>query len=1430
MISLSNLGALPTDRPPDMKSSLGFPKTSCSLWDKTATGNPVFLHMGYYRKPKICIPEKILRLIQHQCENYSQTHHMLLGSLVVEEDGEGVQFQVDRLDTRNKIPSDGSGLAPGDLLIPLEVSNNIDKERSGSVEDYHCAIKRLQSRCCSKASVDLCEFVLLRGWGSYYSNAHSSVVHLDFDMVTMETVFKATPIPPVPILLTALSKNLAGPMSLSQMQGTIKTGYLSMDHTRKLLLVLESDPKACSLPLIGIWVAGAEFVQHPFVWASCLRYIHNTHLQDRVCMPPNEFLLVVYTPLHSRPEFYQCLSTSGTCALQFQLRSGHEVTNMTKALSAPCSSFTEVELDAVEVGTKLELFDAAKAEHGLDLSKADVTNGNMSRPEDIEPRCVPTPHMDRVPSIRPMVPDVSVLWAETSDSLTSQQQQHLPPPTIQLSYPPTLNHNVSVGQLKQHYHPHHLPNSSHFTPVNTASETTTSVSHNHSCGTLVAQSSPMQQYMHPQVPFSQVFVSNSGSYATNPLPGYTNMPPKISNVYQQNAVNGAFNSQNIRAQKSQLSQPNVLSPLVEGAYSGSVPPQTLSGFVSSVAPRPFTNPSPSSIGCQSQTAERAIEFPLTQVSKAPIVLASTSVPQEVLPYAKSSRPNRGELQILPSSSTLWQNQVQNSSSQPCPFLTTVVEESSSSQSSSSSSVPSTTSHVPHLLNGNILALSSQSLGFNSTRGNGSSHSNNSAATCQSSDDDDSGLSITPDKVNTFATQQSMLGPEQPQGATSSSAMVTSASLNHNVISLPTDSVGRVETKHNSGLDGVKWDDVPPAVRALLEQQNQQLKVLQQQIQMLLHNQSQQSAFSVNQSQQASSVVNSSPQAVLSTPCCRSASGTQTQYSHNLTASHDKTTETCSIGVNTTILEDSNCGHNSVDSHSVQTSPVKTFGHSNFFLSPVLGDRSNNCNSNEAMPATGNTPSELQHHSHPPISSTTYETPGVISRSKMRGKQNSPTSRKDFTDKEENSEEGPVVSQKDLVSVMAGLPIQDQTVNTVASELVVDMPDYASSVNDGVNFDRSFSPPSVSKCYGQDQDDSYSTVAEDAMDPKQYYNQLMNNIQMFLTNDKNREADLSDAHLDTGTAQKTGSPTRSGGDSSTNSSMIPRINYVSMMLGNSLCGSPVRGGLAWDLDPGQSMEINAMAMKYLSDEQLTQMAMLRQMQSSSSDDAHHKRTARALQKVMEKHPHTPNSLSLADVSQLGISPNNMTMATQKYLEKHGLLGNSDSMLVTPGRGAGNSEISMFDHSLKLRTDFSMAQSNSGKSTSSSKRGGNKGLHQPVSPVKSPLRQHVINTSLNYAKQDSPQKLDGYFRPVQGSNVNASPAMRQLDSKQIGSSGNVKGIKTCPVQERPEQVHSPRQRLSRRQIANLQQNDSVSTDDPDEENILDIARLKQMPKLL
>lgn len=96
--------------------------------------------------------------------------------------------------------------------------------------------------------------------------------------------------------------------------------------------------------------------------------------------------------------------------------------------------------------------------------------------------------------------------------------------------------------------------------------------------------------------------------------------------------------------------------------------------------------------------------------------------------------------------------------------------------------------------------------------------------------------------------------------------------------------------------------------------------------------------------------------------------------------------------------------------------------------------------------------------------------------------------------------------------------------------------------------------------------------------------------------------------------------------------VPKINYTSMLL---------------DSDTETSLEINSLALKYLKDDQLTQMAKLHKQGATSSKPFCQNVF---LRQIMRNNPDT----SGADISKYGMCVNNLTFATRKYMEKHHLI--------------------------------------------------------------------------------------------------------------------------------------------------------------------------------
>uniref|UniRef100_A0A8C3QXZ9 STIL centriolar assembly protein n=1 Tax=Cyanoderma ruficeps TaxID=181631 RepID=A0A8C3QXZ9_9PASS len=411
-----------------MMVPFSFPLSSCALWDPVPTGDVIGAHVTYYRNPRLCLVEKTLRLAyRHAKQNEKKSFScFLLGTLAADEDGEGVTLTIDRFDPGREVAA-GSGKIPtaslpGDFMIPCTVnawgpcSDNIIVH---SVEDISLAFKGLQQSLCSKESLDLSKLLTVRAHIVFTENLDNLHFHFHWASLTVANILEYTPVKSVPIIPTALARNLNSPMNIAQVQGTYKCGYLTMDQTRKLLLLLESDPKAYALPLVGVWLSGVTQICSPQVWACCLRYLFSSSIQERVFSESGRFLIVLYSLTHKEPEFYECVPCSGQTELGFQILTCHETVHLFKNVEPSEKSPIQFELSAENQNAETEFFSRIckklpikSPPRGSSPSKLSASDHDSGvEDEDLSPRPIPSPHpvSQQVAKIFPSVPELSLI-------------------------------------------------------------------------------------------------------------------------------------------------------------------------------------------------------------------------------------------------------------------------------------------------------------------------------------------------------------------------------------------------------------------------------------------------------------------------------------------------------------------------------------------------------------------------------------------------------------------------------------------------------------------------------------------------------------------------------------------------------------------------------------------------------------------------------------------------------------------------------------------------------------------------------------------------------------------------------------------------------------------------------------------------------------
>ncbi|KAL0604479.1 SCL-interrupting locus protein [Plecturocebus cupreus] len=404
-----------------------FPPSKCALWNPMPIGDFIYLHLSYYRNPKLVVTKKTIQLAyRHAKQNKKNSSCFLLGSLTVDEDEEGVTLTVDRFDPGREVPEcleiTPTASLPGDFLIPCKVHTQelcSTEMIVHSADDFSSALKALQCHICSKDSLDC-----------------------------------------------ALARNLSRNLNISQIQGTYKYGYLTMDETRKLLLLLESDPKVYSLPLVGIWLSGIIHIYSPQVWACCLRYIFNSSVQERVFSESGNFIIVLYSVTHKEPEFYECFPCDGKIPdFRFQLLTNKETLHLFKNVEPPDKNPFRCELSAESQTAETEFFSKASKNFSIKRSSQKLSPGKMPindhdsgvEDEDFSPRPIPSPHpmSQKISKIQPSVPELSfVLDGNLRDS------NPLPAPLemVNNENSPLINYSEHLKPLQpQLYNEKHRP-------------------------------------------------------------------------------------------------------------------------------------------------------------------------------------------------------------------------------------------------------------------------------------------------------------------------------------------------------------------------------------------------------------------------------------------------------------------------------------------------------------------------------------------------------------------------------------------------------------------------------------------------------------------------------------------------------------------------------------------------------------------------------------------------------------------------------------------------------------------------------------------------------------------------------------------------------------------------------------------------------------
>ncbi|TNM88096.1 hypothetical protein fugu_006317 [Takifugu bimaculatus] len=457
-------------------------RSRAALWDGSPVGEKLFLQLLSNRNLRLVLLEKALRLAQRHVRQSDKpsVQCFFLGSVLVDSDEEGVTVTLDRFDPGRDQPSSSGrvpcAMLPGDVLVPcLYLTHGDTSDAVQSESDLHHCFKSLQQLLSGRQNLELGQLLKVRGRIICSQQSDATLFSLSWSSVCPSVGLDVQAVRAVPIIPTALLRSLTSTARPLPQLANCQKGYLTMDQTRKLLLLLESDPKACSLPLVGLWLSGVTHVSSPHVWVWCLQFLFNSALQDRVFSDGDYFLLVLFCSTHKSPQFYKCgrsglgpgprldykLLTASQCVTLYQV-------GAVEGQAVHCELSSEGDSRQMDVFRMAQLSFNRYGSHsaagagagGAGVCASDQDSGVED--EDVSPRPSPSPHLptQQVRRVQPSVPELSLLVDNSFNSIQTGCTAPPPPADWKSTFSARMASCSALPQSPSHPLPHHsTPNS-----------------------------------------------------------------------------------------------------------------------------------------------------------------------------------------------------------------------------------------------------------------------------------------------------------------------------------------------------------------------------------------------------------------------------------------------------------------------------------------------------------------------------------------------------------------------------------------------------------------------------------------------------------------------------------------------------------------------------------------------------------------------------------------------------------------------------------------------------------------------------------------------------------------------------------------------------------------------------------------------------------